>query len=293
MREITASHVEVVTEARFEVAESPVWDVQRRSLVWVDIPRGTVHWFDKDAEIGTLELGQAVGAVGLRRRGGFVVAARDGFGIVDRSTELEIVAPVEADQIATRMNDGSCDSAGRFWAGTMAYDTRPGLGAVYRLGPDHAVTKVLDGVSVSNGICWDDKAGLMFYVDSGTGQLNMYDYEPESGSVSRPRVLAVVNSSEGLPDGIAQDAEGCIWMAIWGGSSVRRYRRDGTLDAVIRLPTSQITSCAFGGEQLTELYITSAWAGLNNQQRMQDPLAGAIFRVVLDIPGLPTSSFID
>lgn len=159
MREITASHVEVVTEARFEVAESPVWDVQRRSLVWVDIPRGTVHWFDKDAEIGTLELGQAVGAVGLRRRGGFVVAARDGFGIVDRSTELEIVAPVEADQIATRMNDGSCDSAGRFWAGTMAYDTRPGLGAVYRLGPDHAVTKVLDGVSVSNGICWDDKAG--------------------------------------------------------------------------------------------------------------------------------------
>lgn len=271
---------------RSETAESPVWDVHRQELIWVDIPAGLIHRADPDAgTVSTTAVGQPVGAVALRRGGGLVAAVRDGFAFIDEQTgTADLVAEVETENPATRMNDGACDSSGRFWAGTMAYDMSIGAGALYRIDDTLAVVKVLAGVSVSNGIAWDDEEKLMFYVDSGLGRVDVFDYEPESGLVSNRRPLIPI-PPYALPDGLALDDEGLLWVALWDGSAVHRYNRQGDLDTVVELPTPQVTSCSFGGPRLDELFVTSAWAGMDDEQRRHQPLAGAVFRVDLGVSG--------
>jgi sugar lactone lactonase YvrE len=217
---------------------------------------------------------------------------RDGFALLDRQTkDLQLVCPVERDRTAHRMNDGKCDSSGRFWAGTMALDMSPGAGALYRLGTDLQAVQMLPEVSVSNGLAWSRDDRTMYFVDSGTNGVDVFDYTPESGLIDHRRRLLDIAPGDGLPDGMAIDAEGFLWIALWDGWAVRRYTPDGTLDLVVELPTAQITSCTFGGEDLDELYITSASDGLPEWQRREQPHAGAIFRVRPGVVGLPTHKF--
>lgn len=292
-RVITADQVDVVLDADADVGEGPVWDVSTEELLWVDIPRHLLHRLHPaSGRCRTRDVGQPLGAVAVRDAGGVVLAVRDGFALVDADGDaVELVGEVEKPLTGNRMNDGKCDTSGRFWAGTMATDMTPGAGALYRLDCDQTVTKVVDATSVANGLAWALDDRTMYFVDSGVGGVDAFDYTPGSGSVTNRRRIIDVAPQDGLPDGMTIDAEGLLWIALWDGWGVRRYTPDGILDTVIEVPTAQITSCTFGGTDLNELYITSAAAGLSDRQRATQPHAGAVFRARPGIPGLPPQRF--
>ena len=215
---------------------------------------------------------------------------RDGFGFLDTATERwELIAEVEADNPGNRMNDGSCDSAGRFWAGTMAFDDSPGAGSLYRLETDHRVVKIFGDVGISNGIGWSPDDTKMYYIDTPTKRVDVFDYDPESGEIANRRPLVEV--ADCSPDGLTIDAEGFIWVAMWEGWSVRRYAPDGRLDRVVELPVSAVTSCAFGGLDLSDLYITTASRDLTSEGHQAQPHAGGLFRCRPGVRGLPAHSY--
>jgi len=233
-----------------------------------------------------------VGAAALTAAGDLVLAVRDGFARLDLdSGKVRAIADVEADLPDQRMNDGKCDPAGRFWAGTMALDKRPGAGALYRLDPDGRVHRILDGVSISNGLDWSDDGRLMYYVDTPTRSIDVFDFDVASGAIANRRALARVERGDGWPDGLTLDADGYIWVALWAGAAVRRYAPDGTLDRVVAVPTTYPTSCAFGGPDLQDLYVTTAATALTPEERLREPLAGGLFRCRPGVQGRPPHRF--
>lgn len=285
--------VELVLDAHAQLGEGPVWDGMTNVLMWVDIVGCVVHRFDPSVGCDrVVNVGKPVGAVAPRQSGGLVLALEDGFGLLDANcSEPSMIWNTDASERGCRMNDGKCDSAGRFWAGTMAYDLRPYAGALYRLETGYRVTKVLDGITISNGLGWSPDDRRMYFIDSGTGGVDVFDYDRDSGSVSRRRRLVEVSASVGMPDGMTVDSEGFIWVSLWGGSAVHRHAPDGRLDMIISLPVSQVTSCAFGGSDLSDLYITSATAGLSPDQRSRQSLAGGLFRCRPGVTGLAPHFF--
>ena len=286
--------VELLLDAHALVGEGPVWDDASGTLVWVDIMSNAVHRYDpatgRDVAI---DVGQQVGAAVLRRgRSGLVLALRDGFGMLDEgSGQVQLVAAVEADVPANRMNDGKCDPGGRFWAGTMAFKVAPGVAALYRLDPDLQVHRMLSGVTLSNGLGWSPDGRQMYYIDSTTQGVDVFDFEPSDGSLGERRRLITIPPDEGLPDGMTVDAEGGLWIALHGSGSIRRYTPDGRVDRVVRVPPTMVTCCAFGGPDLTDLYITTMSLGLSEERRRAQPLAGGLFRCRPGVRGLPPHRF--
>jgi sugar lactone lactonase YvrE len=285
--------VELVADVHANVGEGPVWWPEEGLLLWVDITPGHVHVLDPASSTRRLlEVGQPVGAVAPRRAGGLVLAVQEGFALADLATgETRTVARVGGGDPSLRMNDGKCDPKGRFWAGTMALDERPGAGTLYRLDADYRVEAVLDGLTISNGMGWSLDGRTMYFIDSPTQRVDAFDFDPERGAVANRRPLVEVPPEAGLPDGMTVDTEGFLWVALWGGWAVRRYAPDGTLDRVVRLPVSQVTSCAFGGPGLDQLYVTSAARDLTGDALRREPHAGALFRCRPGVRGLPGVAF--
>ena len=266
------------------LGEGPIWDAGQQALYWVDIPECLVHRLDADGSITTRDTGQPVGTVVPRASGGLVVAARDGFMAMDPDTgRLTMLAAVEQDRAETRMNDGACDRAGRFYAGTMAADESPGLGTLYRLDPDLQVSSLATGLGISNGIGWSPDERLMYYIDSLDHQVDVFDYDPATGEIDGRRRFAAVGGGDVLPDGLTVDAEGGVWVAVWGGGVVLRHDPDGRVRESLEVPASHVTSCAFGGPDLDRLYISSA-AG-------PGPLGGALFVCEPGVTGQPSHPF--
>lgn len=292
---MVTDEVELVWDAGAHIGEGPVWDGLEQALVWLDIPRGLVHaWRPDEGPRRPFAVGQPVGAVAPRASGGLVAAVRDGFALLEPgSGQVSMVADTEGDRPGNRMNDGKCDPAGRFWAGTMALDERPGAGGLYRLDPDLRVERVLDGVTISNGLGWSPDGTTMYFIDSPTGGVDAFDYDPDTGAIAGRRRLVDVPGLPGIPDGLTVDAEGCLWVAVFGGGRVQRHAPDGRLLATVTLPVSQVTSCAFGGAGLDELYVTSAREHLSQERLREQPHAGGLFRHRPDgVVGLPAHQFL-
>jgi sugar lactone lactonase YvrE len=285
--------VELVLAAEAECGECPVWDGQKKELLWVDIPRGLVHIYDPATGADRIfDLGQPVGSVARRAGGGMVVALAEGFGFFDEeSGRLDIVMPVETAEPNGLMNDGKCDARGRFWAGTATEPPEVGVSALYRLDTDLGVEKVLGGVTLSNGMGWSLDEGLMYYIDSTTGGVDAFDYDPDTGRLDERRRLITIAPELGMPDGMTVDAEGHLWVAIYGGSAVHRYSPSGELEAVIQLPVTQVTSCAFGGETLEDLYVTTARENFSEEQARREPHAGGLFRCRTGTRGVLPAEF--
>lgn len=282
--------VEVVVAAGAELGEGPVWDERSGRLVWIDILARRIHLTDpRSGATDTIEVPLHVGAVAPRRAGGFIAALQDGFWVVDDG-EVRRIATVPEAGPRIRFNDGKCDPAGRFWAGTLEYGERDPVGSLYRLDTDGSVTRIVDGITISNGIGWSPDATTMYYVDSPTGRIDAWAYDDTTGTITNRRTEVSIPAGQGGPDGLTVDAAGGIWVALWDGWAVHRYV-DGRLDRTVRLPVSRPTSCTFGGPGLDELYITSAWIGLSAADRQAQPLAGSLFRVRLDVAGLPPASY--
>lgn len=280
---------EQVTPALAEHGEGPVWDVRDGRLRFVDMLAGDLLEFDPGTgRTPRRHLSRVLAAIRPRRTGGFVLAVERGFALLDGGgTEVTPVAEPVTDP-GVRMNEGGCDPQGRFYAGSMAYDESPGRGTLYRLGPDRTVHRVLDGVSVSNGLGFSPDGRTMYYVDSPTGRVDAFDPDPDTGELTGRRTVADVGTDGGVPDGLAVDAEGGLWVAVNGGSAVRRYTPDGRLDAVVEVPARQVTACTFGGPDLADLYVTTSRLGLGDGA---EPAAGALFRTRPGVRGLPALDY--
>ncbi len=278
--------VELLVDAKAITGEGPVWDERDECLYWVDIMSSHVHRFDPASGEDTItETGNHTGAIIPRTSGGFILATVNGFDALQTDGEISHFLDVGADDPDTRMNDAKCDGKGRLFAGTMRYDYAEGGGSLYRLDPDGSVRVVVDDVTVSNGTDWNLANDTMYYVDSLTGRIDAFDYDPETGDLSSRRKLVEIAEDFGAPDGLTVDAEGFIWVAIFGASQVQRYSPQGNLDGEIMLPASQITSMAFGGEDYRDLYITSATEGFEDADFEREPAGGALFRTSPGVAG--------
>jgi sugar lactone lactonase YvrE len=285
--------LELVLDAHANLGEGPAWDDTAGLLIWVDIPAGRVHRFDPSTGSDeTFDVGQPVGAAVPTADGRLALAVSDGFALLDPETRaLERIADVEAELPETQMNDGKCDPAGRFWAGTKDNDGRRPIGSLYRLDGDSTVDRIVTDVVISNGLGWSPDGRTMYYIDSKTYAVDAFDFDMGTGSASRRRRAIATPEPWGLPDGMTVDEEGFLWVAFWGGSAVRRFAPDGSVAAVIEFPVSQVTSCAFGGEELADLYVTSASGGLTPEERARQPHAGGLFRLRPGVRGLPARPY--
>ncbi|WP_405925756.1 SMP-30/gluconolactonase/LRE family protein [Streptomyces sp. NBC_00035] len=274
--------VEVAVREYATLGEGPTWDAAAQRLIWLDILGSRIHTYDPVTGRRTVMVTeQHVGAAKPRTDGGLVVNLRDGVGIYDftgfRWLHRDVVP-------GRRGNDAAVAPDGSLWTGTMRYDEAPGGGTLSRIAPDGTVAIVLDDVAVSNGTGWSPDGRLMYYIDSPTRRIDVFDVGADQLPVNR-RPLASVD--EGFPDGLTVDADGCVWVALWDGGAVRRYTPDGELDRVIELPVLRPTACAFGGTDLTDLYITTARTGLEAPH----PLSGSVLVVPGAGKGLPQPAF--
>jgi len=283
---------EIAFPAQCELAEGPVWDAARGLLRWVDILPGDVHALDPaSGEHSSFGTGQMVGTVGLTRDGGLVLALAGGFALSGSDgQDLRPFGDFSVDRSVTRFNDGKPDPWGSFWAGTMAVPEDSGYpSSLYRLNPDGVVTELFGGVGLSNGLDWSGDRRLFYYSDSHAGGVDVFDTDPDTGALSARRRLAEV--SGGVPDGLTLDAEGCLWLAVWGSSELRRYTPDGRLDTVVKLPVSQVSSAGFGGADLSTLYITTARENFTAADLAAEPHAGDIFACTPGVTGRPPYLF--
>ncbi|RPF33233.1 SMP-30/gluconolactonase/LRE family protein [Streptomyces sp. TLI_185] len=275
---------EVAVRAEATLGEGPTWDAAAGRLIWIDILGARVYTYDPVTGRRTTRVtDQHVGAAKPRAGGGLVLNLRDGVGLVDpddtfRWLHREVVP-------GRRANDAAVAPDGSLWAGTMRYDEAAGGGTLSRITGDGSVELVLDDVAVSNGTGWSPDGRLMYYVDSPTRQVDVFHHE-DGRAVDRRR-FAQIEDGAGFPDGLTVDADGCVWVALWDGGAVRRYTPDGELDRVIELPTPRVTACAFGGPDLTDLYITTARVGLTTPH----PVAGSLLVVPGAGKGLPQPAF--
>jgi sugar lactone lactonase YvrE len=280
--------VQPVVEAHAQLGEGPTWDAVRGCLYWVDIDRHEIHRYSESAGDEILvTLDVPVGAVTPRADGGLLVAAGMGFATVDDDGTVSWLASVDA---GDRMNDGACDPAGRFLAGTLKYDRSPGA-ALYRLDPDGTLVTLLKGVSLSNGLGWSPSGDRMYYIDTPTRRIDVFDYDLDDGTLGTRRVFAEIGDLPGNPDGLSVDADGGVWVVLCRGKTVRRFTPDGELDDVIEIPASRATSCTFGGPLLDTLYITSGSFDLDDEQLRAEPLAGALLSCRPGVVGMPAVPF--
>lgn len=292
--------VETAVERADLLGESPLWHPGEKALYWLDIKAPALRRLDPvTGAVTDWPLPQETGSIALRRDGGFVAGMRDGFATLtpglDGSLSVVPIADPESDRPDNRLNDGKCDRQGRFWAGSF-HDphgmpdpgprTRAPVSVLYRLDPDRSCHRMLGGILVSNSLCWSPDGRVMYFADSPTRAIRAWDYDPARGAIANPRVFAQLPESGGTPDGSTVDAEGYLWNAQFGGGKVVRYAPDGSVNREITMPVTRPTCCAFGGADLKTLYVTSGRVMAGASELAAEPLAGALFAVRCDVPGL-------
>ena len=268
-----------IDATRADLGEGPNWDPVQNVLRFVDITRRVIYRHDPSTGTTTsIEVPQEVGAVVPRRAGGLVAAVHDGIATVDEGTgAFSLLATVEGDNSGNRMNDAKCDSRGRFWAGTMSPDAAPNAEYLYRYGPDGDLARVLEGVTISNGLGWSPDDRTMYYVDSVVG-IDTFEFEAATGAVRQRQRLVTIESEVGLPDGITVDADGYIWVAIWGGGVVRRYSPSGELERGSACPCRRSPASRSAARTMRVLYIRRrAWGFPRSNSRRNRLQARASF----------------
>jgi sugar lactone lactonase YvrE len=265
--------------------EGPVWSAAWGGLRWVDMLAGDILSLTDASGITRRHVGTIAAAVRPRRSGGAVIGVERGFCLEEPDGTLTPLGEVWTDT-GIRMNEGACDPDGRFYCGSMAYDKRPGVAALYRLDRDLSVRPVLHGVTISNGLDWSPDGSLAYYNDTDTHSIAVFNYNRDEG-LTEMRAFVVMLDNE-RPDGLTVDAQGFVWVAINGSGEVRRYAPNGRLDGVVHVAARKVTACTFGGPALNQLFITTSREQL---EPGEDPLAGSLFRAEVQVAGKPVYEF--
>jgi sugar lactone lactonase YvrE len=292
MSEVEIGHWACVIEAQAELGEGPHWNIARQQLEWIDIVRLAVHSWQPTKQLHkTYSMPERIGAIVPRQLGGYVAVTQSGYQLVDlaKGKLSPLATPHDIGQC--RFNDAKCDAKGRFWAGTLPLNKAKGQAALYCLDIDGTLRKVLSGLDVSNGMGWNNDCSLMYLTDSGKRTIYVFDFAVDKGTLSNQRVFAQLTESEGVPDGLAVDQKGGVWSAIWDGWRIVRFDRYGRVDRILNLPIPRPTSCAFGGDNLSTLYVTSARYHLTKEILDKAPLSGAIFSVETNVRGVSVAKF--
>ena len=287
------SNLDLLENAMALLGEGPSWDDKRNLLYWVDIVGCKVHIFDpKSGKSTVVQLDDYVSCI-VPWNSNAMITQRHGFYSLELDTgAVSPIATLETDLNENRFNDGKCDPSGRFWAGTMNMDEKRATGSLYCLERNRSIRRALKGLTISNGLGWSPDSKEMFHIDTPTGKVISYEYDLQTGRLGTKRVAVDFTGQNGVPDGMAVDSDGMLWIAHWGGSAISRWDPGtGKMAELLNLPVSQVTSCCFGGERLDELYITSARSGLSEQQAALEPSAGGLFRVRVRVPGMPTNAY--
>ncbi|GAA4980687.1 SMP-30/gluconolactonase/LRE family protein [Kineococcus glutinatus] len=274
-------------------AEGPCWSPRWGGLRWVDMLAGDVLSLGADGTVGRTHVGDVAAVVRPRAGGGAVIAVERGFALQEADGTLRTLPELWGADAGIRMNEGGCDPEGRFYCGSMAYDQDggrgDGRGSVYRLDPDGTTTVAWGGVTISNGLGFSPDGSRAYYVDTPTGRIDVLDHDSATGLTGRRPFVQVTDDGPGHPDGLTVDAEGCVWVALFGGGAVRRYTPAGVLDGVVEVPgASQVTAVTFGGADLDELFITTSRENLPDDV---EPVAGSLFTHRPGVRGLPVLPF--
>jgi len=284
----------IVVDQPAQLGEGALWNPLNNTLLWIDIEGKKLNVYNPEKKSNkTIGLDKRIGTVVPVDEKNVLVALKDGIYQLNTETEeLEKKASPEPKRPGNRFNDGKCDPSGRFWAGTMSLNGDEKQGALYRIDADFSVKIMIDSVSISNGIVWSSDRTKMYYIDTPTKKVMAYEYDDESGEITNPKVAITIPDSLGFPDGSTLDAEGMLWIAMWNGHCVSRWNpRTGELLQTIDIPALNVTSCAFGGDNLDVLYVTTASIGMNDEQKAAYPDAGKLFVVKPGVKGVKASVF--
>ncbi len=285
--------LQIVCHPQAELAESPVWDENTKSLYFVDIKQKKLHNTDLSGTLKTWKLTDQTGAIALTEEDHLIAAQQDRFIEIHLSPFKEkTITTITGEPPHNRFNDGKCDPQGRFWAATMDDHCLQSTGSIWSLNSKRQIQRHHSGYTVGNGFGWNRAADRLYFTDSENRTIYYWSYSPDQGALLGTRILfANIPEPHGLPDGLCIDAEDHIWSAHWGGHRITRYRPDGTIERTIPVPVPRPTSITFGGEDLTTLLITTAQHGLDSSTLEQYPLSGAILSLQVDVAGLPAARF--
>jgi len=287
---------ELVIDSKSLLGEGALWDYNRKRLLFIDIEKHLLYLFDPAAdELKSIDVGQRIGTVVPKQDGRLLLALEKTVTILDPDTEmLETVLEVERDLLHNRFNDGKCDPAGRLWVGTMAMDASEGTAGLYRIDGDYKIKQILRGVTISNGIAWSLDHTRTYYIDTPTRKIDCLDYDIHSGDADNRKTIIDIPPEMGYPDGMTIDTRGWLWIAMFGGAAITCWDPDeGRLIGSYSVPANNVTSCAFGGDSLDDLYITTARIQMTNEAFRKYPQAGGVFRLKPDAEGVPCFEFIN
>ncbi len=286
---------ELVLDQKALLGESPSWDARHNVLYWVDSLKGYLHIYDPRHKVNrTIELGEQIGCVVPKSENEVALAMKSGYYLLNLETEKRyLVADPEKSFPDNSFNDGKCDPSGRFWAGTVNMkDAYKFTGSLYCLHANGKTERIFNSVGCSNGITWSPDYKTMYYIDTLAFDIKAFDYCLDTGKISKERIVVKIPERYKLPDGMTADIEGKLWVAHWDAAKVCRWDpTNGELLEYIEFPVPRISSCVFGGENLDELYVTSARDGLDEDIIKKHPHSGGLFRVKMDVQGLPTFIF--
>lgn len=279
--------VELVVDSKSKLGEGPIWDDREKGLWWINILDQELYWFDPQKNDNrTFALGQMIGTVVPRESGGLILALENGVATFDPTSEtISFVVDPEAHISGNRFNDGKCDPDGRFWAGTMSKEEEPNCGTLYCVHPDGRCEPKLRDLTVSNGIVWTADRSTMYFIDSPTRRVDAFDFS-EDGTIGNRRTAIEIPEGLGFPDGMSIDSDDNLWVGMWSGWCVAKFDpRNGQLLEKLQMPVANVTACAFGGDDLHDLYITTARVGIDDDALKKQPSAGGLFRVHVDVAG--------
>jgi sugar lactone lactonase YvrE len=284
--------VELLYKTELILGEGPHWHAEWKKFLYVDIEGRKVGCIDPVTKITEeRNVDKRIGTVVPATNGNLIVALQGSIEELNFETgERKKLADLEIDKPGNRCNDGKCDAAGRLWIGTMHVEARLNEGTLYCY--DGSLQKKLDGISVSNGICWSNDNTTMYYIDSFDYNIKAYDFELKTGNISNERIVVKITEPDFTPDGMCIDEQDMLWVAIWGGSCVHRYDpSNGNLIGKVIVGVPNVTACAFGGEDLQQLFITTARTGLSEEDLQQYPLSGSLFIIDTGIKGAAMNFF--
>lgn len=296
----------LLLDAKAALGEGPSWDAARQLLYWIDIYTGNLHIYNPvSGEDRIHAVGQSIGCVTPARSGRLMLAVREGLATLDLFTAktsasflaaptFQFLARPELHLPGNRFNDGKCDSHGRILFGSMEQAEENNTGSFYSYHADGTLKTLLTDIGISNGLTWSPDRKTFYYIDTPTHNVMAYDYDLASGEIANPRVAVRIPDEFGWPDGMTSDAQGRLWVALWGGAAITVWQPGtGQLVQRIPIPAKNVSACAFGGTNLTQLYITSARKGLDEATLTEYPLTGGLFRIETDVEGTPTFEFAD
>jgi sugar lactone lactonase YvrE len=293
-----ANVLRVIGDGHCHVGENALYDEARGALWWIDV-RETPAIHRMDLGPGTEQrwpLGEDIGSIALCGAPGgerLLAGLRSGFAFFDSASgAMTPIVDPEAHLPLNRMNDGRCDPAGRYWCGSMQPDSASAAGSLYVLDRDLQCRKVQGDLVVPNGIVWSLDGRTMYLADTRRGFIYAYDFDAESGTLGERRIFADLGATTGGPDGATLDAEGCLWSTQFGGGSLIRFSPQGMIDRIVRLPVARPTSCAFGGRDYRQLFVTSATRGMSDDELRAQPDAGRVLVLDVGVAGLPPVRFV-